>query len=174
MSQLGTSWMFLIRVNCKIAIATVELVLRVIVFHVITYFAMLYMNYPRCGHCAFLANFISECTLMLVPLLEKVLHKESVVVEEIKEVKLRSRRVQFVYDRNYNRIGLQPQGHAPSRLPVKKLRRLLLKRRKVGYLYGRVSGKRSFLTIPPHSQLIPQPRRRSTRSHIVLLDMRWL
>ena len=131
MSQLGTSWMFLIRVNCKIAITTVELVLRVIVFHVITYFAMLYMNYPRCGHCAFLASFISECTLMLVPLLEKVLHKESVVVEEIKEVKLRSRRAQFVYDRNYNRIGLQPQGHAPSRLPVKKLRRLLLKRRKV-------------------------------------------
>ena len=29
---------------------------------------------------------------MLVPLLEKVLHKESVVVEEIKELELRSRR----------------------------------------------------------------------------------
>ena len=75
---------------------------------------------------------------MLVPLLEKVLHKESVVVEEIKEVELRSRRAQFVYDRNYNRIGLQPQGHAPSRLPVKKLRRLLLKTRKVRAFRGRV------------------------------------
>ena len=94
MSQLilGTSWMFLIRVNCKIGIATVELVLRVYVFHEIIYFAMLYMNYPRCGDCAFSASFISECTLMLVPLLEKVLHKESVVVEEIKELELRSRR----------------------------------------------------------------------------------
>ena len=50
-----------------------------------------------------------------------------------------------------------------SRLPVKKLRRLLLIRRKVGYFYGRVSGKIYFLTIPPHSQLIPQPRRRSAR-----------
>ena len=30
-------------------------------------------------------------------------HKESVVVEEIKEVELRSRRAQFIYDRNYNR-----------------------------------------------------------------------
>ena len=28
--------------------------------------------------------------------------KESVVVEEIKEVELRSRRAQFIYDRNYN------------------------------------------------------------------------
>ena len=30
-----------------------------------------------------------------------------------------------------NRIGLQPRGHAPSRFPVKKLRCLLHKRRKV-------------------------------------------
>ena len=57
---------------------------------------MLYMNYLRCGDCAFSASFISECTLMLVPLLEKVLHKESVVVEEIKQVELRSRRAQFM------------------------------------------------------------------------------
>ena len=42
---------------------------------------------------------------------ELTVRKESVVVEEIKEVKLRC-------------------GHAPSRLPVKKLRRLLHKRRK--------------------------------------------
>ena len=62
---------------------------------------------------------------------ELTVHKESVVAEEIKEVELRSRRAQFIYDRNYNRIGLQPRGHAPSRLSVKKLRRLLLKRRKV-------------------------------------------
>ena len=45
--------------------------------------------------------------------MELTVHKESVVVEEIKEVELvRSRRAQFIYDRNYNRIGLQPQGHA--------------------------------------------------------------
>ena len=61
---------------------------------------------------------------------ELTVHKESVVAEEIKEVELRSRRAQFIYDRNYNRIGLQPRGHAPSRLSVKKLRRLLLKKRK--------------------------------------------
>ena len=56
---------------------------------------------------------------------EFIVHKESVVVEEIKEVELRSRRAQFIYDRNYNRSRFQSHGHAPSRLPVKKLRRLL-------------------------------------------------
>ena len=58
---------------------------------------------------------------------ELIVHKESVVVEEIKEVELRSRRAQFIYYRNYGRIGLQPRGHAPGRLPVKKLRHLLQK-----------------------------------------------
>ena len=39
---------------------------------------------------------------------------------------MRSRRVQFIYDRNcnINRIGLQPRSQATSRLPEKKLRRL--------------------------------------------------
>ena len=36
---------------------------------------------------------------------ELTVHKESVVVEEIKEVELRCRRAPFIYDRNYNRIG---------------------------------------------------------------------
>ena len=52
--------------------------------------------------------------------MELTVHKESVVVEE---VELRSRRAQFIYDRNYNRIGLQPRSHAPSRFQGKKLRR---------------------------------------------------
>ena len=41
---------------------------------------------------------------------ELTIHKESVVVEEIKQVELRSRRTQFIYDRNCNGIGLQPRG----------------------------------------------------------------
>ena len=43
----------------------------------------------------------------------------------------RSRRAQFIYYRNYNRIRLQLRGHSPSRIPVKKLRCLLQKRTKV-------------------------------------------
>ena len=42
--------------------------------------------------------------------MELTVHMESVVVEEINEVELRSRRAQFIYDRNCNRIGLQPRG----------------------------------------------------------------
>ena len=39
--------------------------------------------------------------------MELTLHKESVVVEELKAVEImRSRLAQFIYDRNYNRIGL--------------------------------------------------------------------
>ena len=63
--------------------------------------------------------------------MELTVHNKSVAVEEIKEVELRSRRAHFIYERNFNRIGLQPRGHAPSRLPVKTLRRLLHTRRKV-------------------------------------------
>ena len=37
-------------------------VLRVIVFHVIIYVAMLYMNYLRFGDFAFSAGFVRECT----------------------------------------------------------------------------------------------------------------
>ena len=92
------------------------------------------MNYPRYGDCAFSASFVRECTYVSYIAgegVELTVHKEGVVVEEIKEVELRSRRAQFIYDRNYNRIELRRRGHAPSRLPVKKLRRLLHKRRKV-------------------------------------------
>ena len=55
--------------------------------------------------------------------MELTVHKESVVVDEIKAAEfMRSRSAQFIYDENYNPIGLEPWGHAPSRLPVKKLR----------------------------------------------------
>ena len=47
------------------------------------------MNYPRCGGCAFSISFVSD-RLMLVSYVagegvEITVHKESVVVEEIKE-----------------------------------------------------------------------------------------
>ena len=114
------------------------------------------MNYPRCGDCAFSASFVRERTYVSYIVgegVELTAHKEGVVVEEIKEVELRSRRAQFIYDRNHNRIELQRRDHAPSRLPVKKFRHLLHKRRKVRVLYGKVSGKYHFLIIPLNTQL---------------------
>ena len=57
---------------------------------------MLYMNYPRCRNCAFSANFVRECTDVSLSGVagegvELTVHKESVVVEEIKKVELRPR-----------------------------------------------------------------------------------
>ena len=68
---------------------------------------------------------------------ELVVQKKNCVVEEIKEVELRSRHGKFIYNRTYNSIDLNKvshfsrRGRAPSRLPVKKLKSLLQKTRKV-------------------------------------------
>ena len=51
------------------------------------------------------ASFVRKCTDVIHVAGEGVelsVHKES-VVEKIKEVELRSRLAQFIYDRNYNR-----------------------------------------------------------------------
>ena len=60
--------------------------------------------------------------------MELTVHKEGVVVEKIKEVELRSRHAQLFITEITIELG---HSHAPSRLPVRKLRRLLHKRRKV-------------------------------------------
>ena len=58
-----------------------------------------------CGDCAFSASFVRKCTDVshVRVCVELTVHKESVVVEERKEVELRSRRAQSIYDRNYDR-----------------------------------------------------------------------
>ena len=97
---------------------------------------------------------------------ELTVHKESVVVEEIKEVELWSRCALF-YDRNYNRIKLQPRGHAPSKLPVKKWRRLLHKRRKVMVFVGKSMRENIISYYSSVFTINLQPQRRSVRSHRV-------
>ena len=49
----------------KVGVFILVFVLRVVVFRVIIFTAMLYMNYPRCGDCAFSASFVRECTCLL-------------------------------------------------------------------------------------------------------------
>ena len=59
-----------------------------------------------CGDYAFSASFVRECTDVSHVVGEGVkltVQMESVVVEEIKEVQLRSRRAQFIYDRKSKR-----------------------------------------------------------------------
>ena len=89
----------------RVGVFMLNFVLRVIAFHK-AYVAMLYMKYSRCGDCAFPTSFVTECTdvsYVAEEGVELTVHEESVVVEEIKKMELRSRRAQFIYDRNYNR-----------------------------------------------------------------------
>ena len=71
---------------------------------------------------------------------ESIVQKENCLVEEIKEVKLRSRRGKFIDNRTYNPVELNKvshfsrRGRAPSRLPMKKLKSLSKKTRKVRIL----------------------------------------
>ena len=68
---------------------------------------------------------------------DSILQKQNCVVEEMKEVELRSRREIFILNRNYNSVGsnkishFSRRGRAPSRLSKKKLKSLLQKTRKV-------------------------------------------
>ena len=68
---------------------------------------------------------------------ELFVKKENCVVEEIKQIELRSRRGKFIYNRTCNSVGLNEVSHfsrhdrAPSRLPIKKLKSLLQKTQKV-------------------------------------------
>ena len=79
-------------------------------------------------------DFEISLQIMLLPMQISV-QKENCFVEEIKEVELRSRRGKFIYNRTYNRVGLNKvshfsrRGRAPSRLPTKKLKSLLKKTR---------------------------------------------
>ena len=92
---------------------------------------------------------------------ELTVYKESVVVKKVKEVGLRSRRAQLFMTEIIIELGYS---HAPSRLPVKKLRRLLHKRRKVRVFVWIISYYSFAFTINP------QPLCRSVRSHSVLFD----
>ena len=68
---------------------------------------------------------------------ESIVPKENCFAEEIKEVESKSRRGKFIYNRIYNPVGLNKvshfsrRGRANSRLPIKKLKSLIKKTRKV-------------------------------------------
>ena len=46
----------------KVGVFIIAFVLRVKVFHVLIYVAVLYMNYPQYGDCALSASFVKECS----------------------------------------------------------------------------------------------------------------
>ena len=118
--------------------------------------------------CAFSISVVRECpdvSYVAGEGVELTVHKKSVDVEEIKAVELmRSRRAQYIYDMNYNGIGLQPRGHAPCRLPVKKLRGLEHKRRKVKVFVWKGIRKNIISFYSSIFTINSQPRHRSLRS----------
>ena len=46
----------------KVRVFMLVFVLRVIVFHIIIYVAVFYMNYSQYGDCALSASFVKECS----------------------------------------------------------------------------------------------------------------
>ena len=53
---------------------------------------------------------------------DSIAQKQNCVIEEIKEVELRSRRGKFIYNRIYNSVGL----NKVSRLPMKKFKKIFV------------------------------------------------
>ena len=98
---------------------------------------------------------------------ELTVYKESVVVKKAKEVGLRSRREQLFVTEIIIELGYS---HAPSRLPVKKLRRLLHKRRKVRVFVWKGIWKNIISYYSFAFTINPLLRHRSLRPHCVSLQ----
>ena len=115
----------------RVTVNVLVFVLRVVFFHLIVYIVTRYMYDAVRRDFALSASFVLECfdgsEVTTREGNELVVQKENCVVEEIKEVELRSRRGKFIYNRTYNPVGLNKVSHfsrrgsAPSRLPMKKL-----------------------------------------------------
>ena len=70
----------------KVGLFMLAFVLRVNVFHVIIYVAVLYMNYPQCGDCSLSARFVKECcdvSYVAAERVELTVQKETIAAEEI-------------------------------------------------------------------------------------------
>ena len=98
---------------------------------------------------------------------ELTAYKESVVVEKVKEVELRCRCAQLFMTEILIVLGYS---HTPSRLPVKKLRRLLHKRRKVRVFVWKGIWKNIISQYSPAFTTNPLSRHRSVRPHSVLVQ----
>ena len=94
----------------RVTVNVLVFVLRVVFFHLIVYIVTWYMYNAVRRDFALSASFVlesfdgSEVTTREGN--ELVAQKENCVLEEIKEVELRSRRGKFIYNRTYNFIGL--------------------------------------------------------------------
>ena len=101
--------LFIISISfSRVTVNVLVFVLRVVFFHLIVYIVTPYMYDAVCRDFALSASFVLECfdgsEVTTREGNELVVQKENSVVEEIKEVELRSRNGKFTYNRTY--IGL--------------------------------------------------------------------
>ena len=111
-------------------------VLHVVFFHLIMYIVTRYMYDAVLRDFVLSASFVLECfdgsEVTTREGNELVVQTENSVVEEIKEVELKSRREKFIHDRTYNSVDLNKvshfsrRGRAPSRLPMTKFKKIFL------------------------------------------------
>ena len=99
----------------RVTVNVLVFVLRVVFFHLIVYVVTRYMYDAVRRDFALSASFVLECfdgsEVTTREGNELVVQKENCVVEEIKEVELRSRRGKFIYNRTYNPVGLKMVSH---------------------------------------------------------------
>ena len=85
-------------------------VLRVVFVYVVTRYMYDAVRWDFALSASFVLECFTECfdgsEVTITEDNELVVQKENCVVEEIKEVELRSRRGKFIYNRTYNFIGL--------------------------------------------------------------------
>ena len=90
----------------RVTVNVLVFVLRLAFFHLIVYIVTRYMYDTVRRDFALSASFVLECfdgsEVTAREGNELVAQKENCVVEEIKEVELRSRRGKFIYNRTYN------------------------------------------------------------------------
>ena len=133
--MIAVTILFIISILLSVSRVTVNVlvfVLRVVFFHIIVYIVTRYMYDAVRRDFALSASSVLECSdgseVTTREGNELVLQKENCVVEEIKEVELKSRRGRFIYNRTYNSVGLSklshfsPRNRAPSRLPIKEIK----------------------------------------------------
>ena len=93
----------------RVTVNVLVFVFRVVFFHLIMYVVTRYMYDARRRDFALSAGFVSELEFFDASEVtgkgnNSIGQKQNCVVEEIKEVELRSRRGKFIYNRTYNSI----------------------------------------------------------------------
>ena len=101
--------LFIISISLsRVTVNVLVFVLRVVFFHLIVYIVTRYLYDAVRRDFALSASFVLECfdgsEVTTREGNELVVQGENCVVEEIKEVELRSRRGKFIYNRTYNSI----------------------------------------------------------------------